>query len=160
MEKFNKEDNLGEELNNAEVFGKQDVIEQSSYKPEATEIPNEDEIESVINVKSELGKSLNDFYSVIKNKFSDQDAGWTPSKLATASTEKLGPIIQDLRGVLKNGGSAEPDVLIQVLINEAQDYASKGKGKHEFIEKITRQENIVPGSELYKFLSFAAKGLE
>ncbi len=160
---MNKLDTIGGIGKEIDMSNNDSENKDSTRKEVYTEVTQDvgvEDVESAINVKSELGKNLEDFYTVIKKKFSGQDIVLTPNLLAIKSTEKLAPIIEELRDVLKNGGSAEPDVLIQALIDEVQDNVSKGKSEIDFLDQVTNQEKIVAGSVLHKFLKYAAKGLE
>lgn len=154
-------ENIGESLD----VDQGEQIDPAFDTDETTEVETDDEvsveiIKAALSVREGLGKVLEDFYSTIKNKFNNEEADLTPAKLSSASTEKMGPIIQELRIVLKKGGSAEPDSLIQAIITEAQTYASQGMMKYDFLERITSMDKISPDSKIAKFNKFAAKGLE
>ncbi|XOU93963.1 MAG: hypothetical protein ACNFW9_03895 [Candidatus Kerfeldbacteria bacterium] len=155
MENFGKSPDVGKEEVKKPVLDDNTSIETETGEDNSAEM-----IKSALSVREGLGKALEDFYSTIKKKFNNEDADLTLSKLAAASTEKLGPIIQELRMILKKGGSADPDSLIQAIISEAQTSASQGIMKHDFLERITSMNKISPDSKIAKFNKFAAKGLE
>jgi len=110
-------------------------------------------------VKSKLGADLGLFYSTIKKHFSNPEDGWTAMKLEAQSPHKLAPIILELRNVLRQGGAAEPDHLINSLIAQAHELSGKGKFKHDFLEDVANPAKLIPGSGLEHFFRFATKGL-
>jgi len=109
-------------------------------------------------LSSDTIEGLEEIYDVIKKKFNDPEAGWTPAKLAANSTEKLAPIIEDFRQQLGAGGAAKPDNILQAIIDLAIEMSKKGQTKEEFVDSTTNLEKVVPGSkfsDFYKFMSMA-----
>lgn len=153
-------------MNNAETNqGQPDIDHEDSEinKPdeeiESPTVDNEIAVDEKIEVdiSSEVGKDLGEFYKIINKKFSDPEDGWTPVKLENNSTEKLAPIIRELREKLIAGGAEEKhaDDMIQELINIAQNSDSK----ESFIDKITNLGNIT-NKEIINFNNFISQGFE
>ncbi len=109
------------------------------------------------DIKSEIGAELGDFYKVIKKKFFNPEDGWTTARLEANSTEKLAPIIRELRSKLVVGGAEKghADTMIQELIEMAQSAESK----EDFIIKVTNPGKIT-NPEIIKFNKFIANSLE
>jgi len=112
-----------------------------------------------VDISGEVSKDLGDLFKVIKKKFNNPDDNWTPARLEANSTEKLGPIINEFRNKLKEGGSANPDDIIQEIINEAISHAQKGGSKHDFMDIITNPAKVT-NQKVVKFNRFIANSLE
>lgn len=131
--------------------------------------PNQadDEIEpedaSEINgeeIKLALGDQLLEFFQKVKKKYHDKEAGWTPVKLETDSPETLAPIISELRDVLERAGAAHSDDLLSALLEFAQDEATKGSTKEDFLLSLITHKTMAPGAPIEKFYRKLAKGLQ
>lgn len=120
----------------------------------------EEEKKIEIDVSSEVGGSLEEFFSTIKKKFNGSAEKLTPTKLENESTEILAPIIRDFRSRLEAGGAANPDSIIQGLIDQVIDTAKKSGSKEDFVAKVTDPANIDPSSKIAEFNKFIAKSLE
>ncbi len=127
----------------------QKVPEQELVKPETAEL-----------VKAELESQLKEFYTVIKRKYADQEASWTPARLEANSPNRLAPIIREFRNILKEAGAADPDGLIGELVSVVQEIVAEHKPKHDFLNKVLDHSAMVYNSGLEKFYRFMAKGLE
>jgi hypothetical protein len=127
----------------------QRVPEQELVKPETAEL-----------VRAELESQLKEFYTAIKRKYADPEAGWTPAKLEANSPNKLAPIIRDFRNILREAGAADPDGLIGELVSVVQETVAEHKLKHDFLNKVLDHSAMVYNSGLEKFYRSIAKGLE
>ncbi|MDP2684659.1 MAG: hypothetical protein Q8P20_06495 [bacterium] len=127
-------------------------VDDSSAEKEKIEVDISGEVEEDLKL---LFKYIN------KKKFTDSVKNLTPATVGEASTVKLKPIIDKFRKKLKEGGSADPDAIIQEIINEAIAILGEGGFKrHKFLEKITDPAKIDPSSQIAKFNIFIAKSLE
>lgn len=154
LEAKNLPPDVGESLkeddkNPSQEAAEQRVPEQELVKPKIAEL-----------VKEELEPQLKEFYTAIKRRYSDPEAGWTPAKLEANSPNRLAPIIREFRNILKEAGAADPDGLIGELVSVVQETVAEHKLKHDFLNKVLNHSAMVYNSGLEKFYRLMAKGLE
>lgn len=114
--------------------------------------------EEVAEVASEseahLADKKDDFRKFFKKMKRYQAEGWTLFKIE-AQSPALQPLIREWRDVLKLGGAANTDHLLEELVKTAQ----AEKTEEEFLRTVSDHTKMVAGSDLEKFYRFFTRGL-